>query len=243
MRVHYIQHVAFEGLSAMQPYLLEKGHTLSSTQLYAGESLPNINDLDWLIVMGGPMGIYDDAEYPWLKAEKAFIKQAIDAGKTVLGICLGAQLIAGVLGSMSDSGADKKAVYAGQHKEIGWFHIQRSPELDDTVLADVFPESFEAFHWHGDTFDTPAGAKVLGASDACAHQGFVYDNRVVGFQFHLETTPESAAALIEHCGDELDASLSKQSRYVQSAQSMLEDKARFEKLNHLMYQVLDKLGA
>ncbi len=234
MNIHYIQHVAFEGLSSIEPYLLEKGHQLSSTQLYKGESLPSIDDLDWLIVMGGPMGIYDYDEYTWLKAEKAFIKQAIDAGKTVLGICLGAQLIADVLGSESGN----KAVYAGQHKEIGWFNIQSSAELDDTVLAGVFPQSFEAFHWHGDTFDTPVGAKALGASEACLHQGFIYDNRVVGFQFHLETTPDSAAALIKHCGDELDGST-----YVQSAQAMLEDKLRFTRLNGLMYQVLDKLGA
>ncbi len=234
MRVHYIQHVAFEGLGAMQPYLLDKGHDLSVTHLYAGDALPAVDDLDWLIVMGGPMGIYDYEDYAWLKAEKAFIRQAIDAGKTVLGVCLGAQLIADVLGSA----ADKRAVYAGQHKEIGWFDIHKSTELDETVLGNVFPYTLEAFHWHGDMFDVPAGAKAVGSSAACPNQGFVYDNRVVGFQFHLETTPESAAALIDACGDELDGST-----YVQGAQAMLADKKRFERLNQTMYAVLDALGA
>ncbi len=234
MRVHYIQHVAFEGLGAMQPYLLDKGHDLSVTHLYKGEALPAVDNFDWLIVMGGPMGIYDYEDCPWLKAEKDFIKQAIDARKTVLGVCLGAQLIADVLGST----VDKRAVYAGQHKEIGWFDIYKSAELDETVLSDVFPDTLEAFHWHGDMFDVPAGAKAVGSSAVCPNQGFVYDNRVVGFQFHLETTPESAAALIENCGDELDGSI-----YVQSAQEMLSDKQRFTQLNQTMYAVLDALGA
>ena len=234
MRVHYIQHVAFEGLGAMQPYLLEKGHDLSATHLHAGDALPAVDNFDWLIVMGGPMGIYDYEDYAWLKAEKAFIRQAIDAGKTVLGVCLGAQLIADVLGSTED----KRAVYAGRHKEIGWFDIHKSTELDETVLGNVFPDTLEAFHWHGDMFDVPAGAKAVGSSAACPNQGFVYDNRVVGFQFHLETTPESAAALIGACGDELDGST-----YVQGAQTMLADKKRFERLNQTMYAVLDALGA
>jgi len=234
MRVHYIQHVAFEGLGAMQPYLQDKGHKLSATHLYAGESLPSVDTFDWLIVMGGPMGIYDYDDYSWLQAEKVFIKQAIDAGKTVLGICLGAQLIADVMGSSED----KRAVHAGKHKEIGWFNIEKSPELDNTVLGNVFLQSLEVFHWHGDMFDVPEGAQALGSSEACPNQGFVFDNRVVGFQFHLETTLESATALIENCGDELDGS-----QYVQDAESMLDDKQKFKDLNQTMYAVLDVLGA
>ncbi|MBN4060489.1 amidotransferase [bacterium AH-315-I20] len=233
MRIHTIQHVAFEGLGCMQPYLENQGHDLSFTHLYAGESLPNANDMDALIIMGGPMGIYDDADLPWLKDEKVFIKQVIDAGKKVLGICLGAQLIADVLGS-TDS---KRAVYAGKHKEIGWFPIQTSDELQGTGLDDVFPASLDVFHWHGDMFDVPSGAQALAASEACPNQGFAYQDRVVAFQFHLETTPESASALIENCGDELDGST-----YVQSAEDMLSDKQRFETLNQTMFKVLDRMG-
>ncbi|MDQ7059160.1 MAG: amidotransferase [Ghiorsea sp.] len=238
MRIHTIQHVAFEGLGCMQPYLEDKGHDLSFTHLYAGEALPNLNDIDALIIMGGPMGIYDDADLPWLKGEKVFIKQVIDAGKKVLGICLGAQLIADVLGS-TDS---KRAVYAGQHKEIGWFEIQKSGELQGTILDDVFPPCLDVFHWHGDMFDVPQGTKALAASAACPNQGFVYQDRVVAFQFHLETTPESASTLIEHCGDELDASLLNKETYVQSADDMLGDKQRFQTLNQIMFKVLDRMG-
>ena len=234
MNIHYIQHVAFEGLGAMESYLLDKGHELSVTRLYAGESLPDVDSFDWLIVMGGPMGIYDYDEYSWLKPEKLFIQQAIDADKTVLGVCLGAQLIADVMGSSED----KRAVYSGKHKEIGWFDIEKSSELDETILGNVFPQSLEVFHWHGDMFDVPQGAQALGGSEACPNQGYVFENRVVGFQFHLETTLESATALIENCGDELD-----DSQYVQDATSMLADKQRFKTLNQTMYGVLDALGA
>ncbi|MBL1259288.1 MAG: type 1 glutamine amidotransferase [Thiotrichaceae bacterium] len=227
MKVHYLQHVPFEGLGSIKPALIEKGYQLSSTHLYADLTFPLVSEFDWLIVMGGPMGIYDDETYPWLVDEKNFIKAAIDAGKVVLGICLGAQLIADVLGAK---------VYRNEHREIGWFNIDRLPDVDGTVLANALPHQVEVFHWHGDTFDIPEGAVSLAQSDACARQGFIFDNRVVGFQFHLETTAESAAALIEHCGDELNAS-----RYVQSETEIIFEPERFSAINAVMLSVLNAL--
>ncbi len=227
MRVHYLQHVPFEGLSSIAPVLIEKGHQLSSTHLYDAALLPAIDEIDWLIVMGGPMGIYDHETYPWLVDEKHFIKAAIDAGKVVLGICLGAQLIADVLGAK---------VYQNKHREIGWFNINRLSGVDDTILADVLPGRVEVFHWHGDTFDIPDGAVSLAESEACPRQGFIFDNRVVGLQFHLEVTAESATALIEHCGDELDGS-----DYVQSATDMLVDTSRFFAINEVMLAIINAL--
>jgi len=227
LRVHYLQHVSFEGLGSIESVLKDKGHQLSSTQLYKDESLPSVNDFDWLIVMGGPMGIYDYDQYPWLSDEKRFIKAVIDADKIVLGICLGAQLIADVLGAK---------VSPNEHREIGWFNINRLSGVDETILANAFPEQVEVFHWHGDTFDIPEGAVSLAESEACPRQGFIFDNRVVAFQFHLEVTTESAAALIEHCGDELDGS-----RYVQSENEMLANVKRFTVINRVMSSVLSAL--
>jgi len=227
LRVHYLQHVSFEGLGSIESVLNDKGHQLSSIQLYKNEALPSVDDFDWLIVMGGPMGIYDYDQYPWLSDEKRFIKAAIDADKIVLGICLGAQLIADVLGAK---------VYPNEDREIGWFNINRLPGVDETILANVLPEQVEVFHWHGDTFDIPEGAVSLAESEACARQGFIFDNRVVAFQFHLETSAESAAALIEHCGDELDGS-----RYVQSENEMLSNVKRFDDINAVMSSVLSAL--
>ena len=189
MKLHWLQHVPFEGLGTIEEWASAQGAELSRTRLFAGEQLPEIRTVDWLIVMGGPMGIHDHGEYPWLVEEKEFIKAAIDAGKTVLGICLGAQLITDVLGAK---------VYAGPQKEIGWFPIRRSAEAPE-----LLPEELTVFHWHGDTFEIPAGATRLASSEACANQGFIYNDRVVGLQFHLETTPASMEALVENCGIEL----------------------------------------
>ncbi len=229
MRVHYLQHVPFEGLGSIEPALRQKGHVITLTRLYQGEPLPTLEEIDWLIIMGGPMGIYDEARYPWLEAEKAFIKDAIAAEKTVLGICLGAQLIADALGAK---------VFKNRHREIGWFPIQRLPEAATTVLAKAIPEQTEAFHWHGDTFEIPQAATPLASSKACKNQAFILHDRVVGFQFHLETTREAAAALIENCRDELDSS-----PYVQSESEMLADEQRFTHINKVMHAVLEALEA
>jgi len=227
LRIHYLQHVPFEGLSSIEPVLKEKGHHLAATHLYNGQPLPSVSDMDWLIVMGGPMGIDDEEIYPWLGAEKRLIKKAIDSGKIVLGICLGAQLIADALGAK---------IYKNEHREIGWFNINCSLEAEGTILSTAMPDQIDVFHWHGDTFDIPTGAKALASSEACKNQGFILHDRVVGFQFHLETTLRSASALIENCGDELDGS-----RYVQTENEMLSDPLKFTHINAVMCSVLEAL--
>lgn len=227
MNIHYLQHVPFEDLGSIESSLATGGHQLSGTHLYKNQQLPAIEEIDWLIVMGGPMGIQDEVEHPWLKQEKGFIQQAIISGKTILGICLGAQLIAAVLGAK---------IYKNRYREIGWFDITRSPEAETTILTTALPEQVEVFHWHGDTFDLPHGAKPLASSSACQNQGFILDNRIVGLQFHLEITPESAQTLIHNCRDELDGS-----QYVQSEQEMLAKPQRFSQINQIMVDILDCL--
>ena len=227
MRIHYLQHVPFEGLGTMESFFIKRGHRLSSTHFYLGNSLPPIADFDWLIVMGGPMGVYDEIEFSWLKEEKDFIRKSIQSGKVVLGICLGAQLIADALGA---------GVFKNQYREIGWFPIVRKIDANDSDLAGVFPETLEVFHWHGDTFEMPKSAKLLASSEACRNQGFIWDSRVVGLQFHLETTAETAAALIQNCRAELDGS-----KYVQSEAEMLSDETKFLRINTIMHALLERL--
>ena len=227
MRVHYIQHVPFEGLSSMESCLKGRGHTLSVTHLYKNQALPPLDDIDWLIVMGGPMGISDEAVYPWLHDEKEFIKAAIHQDKIVLGICLGAQLIADAMGAK---------VYKNNYREIGWFDIRRSEKADNTILSSVLPEKIKVFHWHGDMFDIPDGATPLAESEACKHQAFIMGERVLALQFHLETTLASASALIDNCGNELDGS-----RYVHSAEEILGDPQMFSDINGLMFSILEVL--
>ena len=171
------------------------------------------------------MGVYDEEKFSWLKDEKKFIRESIDSGKRIIGICLGAQLIAAVLGA---------EVTKNRFREIGWFHVKISHQLKSSIFSSILPEEFEAFHWHGDTFKIPDGAMPLGSTEACENQGFVYNGKVLALQFHLETTYESAAALIKNCSDELDGS-----RYVQSVEEIMSQVNKFEKINLIMGRILD----
>lgn len=226
MRVHYLQHVAFEGLGSLEGALLARGHQLSCTRLYAGDVLPPLAAFDALVVMGGPMGVDDEATLPWLAAEKQFIKAAVTAGKRILGICLGAQLLAVALGARVDKNA---------YREIGWWPVIRRNDCADSTLASSFPDEVDVFHWHGDTFTLPDGARLLASSSGCRNQGFVWNERVLALQFHLETTPQSALDLCDHCSEDLDGS-----RYVQTRTAMLEHPERFAAINQLMSTLLDR---
>ncbi len=190
MHAHFFQHVPFEGLWAIKPRLLERGFTISRTAFFDGESPPTADEVDFLIVMGGPMSVNDAHRHPWLMDEKAFLRDFIATGKPVLGICLGAQLIARALGAR---------VFRNPEPEIGWFPLEGLPVSGGFA----FPSRFDAFHWHGETFELPPDAIPLARSAACENQAFRVGERAIGLQFHLETTPASAAALVEHCAGEL----------------------------------------
>ncbi len=227
MRVHYLQHVPFESIGSMENYFKNNNHRLRSTRLFLNEEFPDLGDFDFLIIMGGPMGVYDEDKFPWLAAEKLFIRSVMESGKTVLGICLGAQLIACSLGAK---------VYKNKHREIGWFPVYATGQSENTILQGVFPKDFNAFHWHGDTFDIPESGIQIASSKACKNQGFIIDDRIIGLQFHLETTPDSAKALITNCRDDLDGS-----EFVHSENEILNDRQRFSKINILMDSVLKRL--
>lgn len=198
MKIHWLQHVAFEGLGSIEKWAQEKGHALSCTRLFAGELVPMLEAFDLLIVMGGPMGVHDHDKYPWLQEEKTFLGRVIAAGKPVLGVCLGAQLLADALGAQ---------VMANTEKEIGWFPVERASGVSARAVPEqlerVLPVRQTVFHWHGDTFTLPEQAIRLYSSAACVNQAFVYEERVIGLQFHLETTPASVTALVENCRAEV----------------------------------------
>lgn len=228
MRIHCLQHVPFEGPAAIADWAAKRGHSLSISRLYAGEALPSIDAFDWLLIMGGPMNIYEEQQYPWLAAEKACIDQALASGKTLLGICLGAQLLADRLGSQ---------VYAGAEREIGWWPLDLTEAGRQSDLFDELEMPLQAYHWHGDTFDLPADAVCLASSSACVQQAFLYDQRVLGLQFHFEVTAESMRRLIDHCGEEIVAG-----RYVQSTEQMLAvPSSTFTRLHRCLFSLLDRL--
>jgi len=193
MRIHILQHVDFEGEGIIADWALSKNMTLSHTRFYLNDSLPSIDSFDFLVIMGGPMGIYDETDYPYLASEKIFIKEAIAQGKKVLGICLGSQLLADCLGAK---------VKPNTQKEIGWFPIE--PVNHHPLFEDFYANKENTiFHWHGDTFDLPEGCIHLFKSAATPNQAFIYNNQAIGLQFHLELKPENLKALIANAGHEL----------------------------------------
>lgn len=225
MRLHYLQHVPFEGLGSIEPWARLRGVNVSCTHVYRGEEFPSPDDIDLLVVMGGSMSVDEEDKHPWLKEEKVFLEKVFSGNTKVLGICLGAQLIADVLGAR---------VYPGRYKEIGWLPIEILKAAAKVPIAQVIPNRCEVFQWHGDTFDIPKGAVHLARSDACENQAFSVENKILAFQFHLETTPDSARELIENCGHEL-----VDSAFVQPANEIMKDLLRFGKINGLMKTVLD----
>lgn len=230
MRAHCLQHVAFEGLGSMKQWLQEAGYEISYTRFFESAVLPKLEEIDFLIALGGPMSVNDEVQFPWLSQEKTFIRGAVRAQKPVLGICLGAQLIASSMGAR---------VYPNRHKEIGWFSVKASATADKSPFRVFrFPPEVEVFHWHGETFDLPAGSVRLAASAGCRNQAFQLGPSVIGLQFHLETTPESLQALITNCRAELVPST-----YVQLEEAILAvPLGMYQTVNRLMAEVLSFLS-
>ena len=212
----------------IERWLNARNAQLSATRFYEDARLPDIDAVDWLIIMGGPMSVNDETAHPWLAAEQRCIARAIAEGKVVLGVCLGAQLIAGAMGA---------SVHPNKEREIGWLPIERVANPQQGGIADILPDQVEVFHWHGETFDLPEQAVKIARSAACENQAFSIGERVLGLQFHLEATPSSVAALIENCRGEMTPG-----RFVQSEEEMLRDRGRFERAHTIMASLLDHLA-
>jgi GMP synthase (glutamine-hydrolysing) len=153
--------------------------------------------------MGGPMSIHDEEKFPWLKEEKKFIKKAIEENKKVIGICLGSQLIASVLGAM---------VYPNAEKEIGWFDVHRVKESYQTDLLSGFYEKLKVFHWHGDTFELPPKSVHLFQSEICKNQGFLFGRNVLGLQFHFEINEKGLEEILADENETIDKGTFVQTR-------------------------------
>jgi GMP synthase (glutamine-hydrolysing) len=230
MRISVLQHAANEGPGEISRWAQERGHSISIHHLYLRDALPDAGAFDFLVVMGGEMNIYQDRDWPWLKAERLFIRAALAEGKPAVGICLGAQLIADALGSR----VVQNPVY-----EIGWFPV------DFTAPArDVFrhlPGSTMALHWHGDTFELPAGSIRLGASKACLEQGFVLPGKCLGLQFHFET---DAALVREMVEGSSDFSHWPKGDFVQPPETILNNADHYcATTSPLLFHVLDTFSA
>jgi GMP synthase-like glutamine amidotransferase len=228
MRVHYLQHVPFENPGSILEWAKQYGFRVTSTHLYKSDLLPKQQDFDWLVVMGGPMNIYDEKNYPWLAAEKEFIRDAIASGKVVIGLCLGGQLIADVIGGK---------VIRNDHLEIGWFPIRLSETARSSPLFSFFPQQPMVFEWHGDTFCAlPENTERIAENDACEHQAFIYRKRVFGFQYHLENTSVIIKNLIANCRDDMVFG-----PFVQTPEELLTHPEYIEQSNQWMNLFLTQL--
>ncbi|MFW5750180.1 MAG: type 1 glutamine amidotransferase [Planctomycetota bacterium] len=221
MIVHCLMHVPFEGPAMIAQWAAARGFALQTWRVDRGE-LPRPEAGDRLVVLGGPMGVGDQAEHPWLGLELEFLCEQIAAQRRILGICLGAQLLAAALGAR---------VMRQAEAEIGWFTLAADP----AGLALGLPPRCTAFHWHGETFALPTGAVRLAHSAACANQGFVWADRIFGLQFHLEVTPAAIAGMCTHCAGDLVPG-----RWIQADPAQLADPTMCTRANALAAQVLDR---
>lgn len=221
MKIHYLQHDDLVQACTIEQWATEQGIILSNTQVHKGEAFPDTLDFDLLIILGGRMGAYEEDDYPWLVDEKLFIKRAIAKNKYVLGLCLGAQILADVLGGL---------VYPHVHKEIGWWPVHLSPQIEGTLLQGL-PETMYLFEFHGDTFTLPMGARLLASSEGCENQAFIYNDRVLAVQFHPEVSVKKTQVLAEAVGE-------VQGPYSQPTTLYLNEQAYFEQSKQMMFTIL-----
>lgn len=221
MKIHYLQHDDLVQACTIEQWANEQGSLLSNTQVHKGEAFPDTLDFDLLIILGGRMGAYEEDDYPWLIDEKVFIKRAIAEHKYVLGVCLGAQILADVLGGL---------VYPHIHNEIGWWPVHFSLQIEGTLLQGL-PETMNLFEFHGDTFTLPTGARLLASSEGCENQAFIYNDRVLAVQFHPEVSVDKMNILAEAVGN-------VNGPYSQSATHYLKEQAYFEQSKQVMFTIL-----
>ena len=188
LKVHYFQHIAGEGFGSCYQFLKQHHAKISATEFFALpvdrsleiEALPQVEDVDLLIIMGGEMSVNDEVNFPWLKIEKRWLRRYLSMGKPAIGLCLGGQLIANALGA---------AVSRSEKQELGWTGVRKV----NYVPAECFelPAEFNVMQWHSETFEIPKGAIHLAENDVCRNQMYQIGKNVLGFQFHPEITPET----------------------------------------------------
>jgi GMP synthase-like glutamine amidotransferase len=197
MKVLIIKHVEIEGPGLIEDCLRQERIPYQILALEPGLSLPKLDNLSHIVILGGPMNVYEEDLYPFLRDEDLFIKEAIQRGKFLLGICLGAQLIAKALGAK---------VFKAPIKEIGWYDVSLTKIGSDDPFFSNLPETFSVFQWHEDTFEIPTAGKLIATSISVPHQAFRYGDNAYGLQFHLEVTREMIRKWMETYEEEFEGS-------------------------------------
>ena len=176
--IYVIQHLAFEDLGSLEDVFYQLNFKIRYFEAGIDDLTKAMQHDGLTIILGGPIGVYEEDDYPFLKQETELLKQRLADNKPTIGICLGAQLIAKALGAK---------VYAGHQKEIGWSTLKLQ-SLEDNPLKAL--NNIPVLHWHGDTFDLPTNAQLLASSDLYAHQAFLVGDAILALQFHLEVSNE-----------------------------------------------------
>lgn len=226
MRIHYIIHAPFEKLGSIEDWIEKNDYSATGTHTYRGEQLPEASEFDFLIILGGPQSAVELDKYPYLRQEIELAKQAIQANKVVLGICLGAQLLGTALGAAAES---------SPYKEIGVYPVEMTQHAETDPVFKHFPRQFPVMHWHSDMPGLPDGSVLLAKSIGCPRQAFRYGERVYGFQFHLELTSKNVEDMVKHCGEDLAPG-----QYVFAAEELLA--LDLSAINNRMHTILDYLA-
>jgi GMP synthase-like glutamine amidotransferase len=227
MRIHALINYDVADLGSVMTWANNNKHQITTTAVYENANFPDVSQFDLLVILGGVMSAYDEENYPWLKKEKDFIKKAIDADKGVLGICLGAQMIAEALGGKA---------YPQGHLELGWWDVQFSEKINDIPAFKGLPTELKLFQYHEDTFQLPPGATHLAKSKGCENQAFIYGDRVIGLQFHPEFSEEKLEEIADLFGDEMESG-----PFSQVPDEFLGVKGNVLEATDFLYTLLDNL--
>ncbi|MEZ5336304.1 MAG: type 1 glutamine amidotransferase [Methanolobus sp.] len=225
MRIHCLVHLEFETLGNIKDWACSKDYPVSVTVPSENSVYPELDDFDLLIIMGGLMSVYQQDEFSWLKMEKDFVKNVVNSGKAVYGICFGAQMLSEILGGK---------VSRNKFREIGWHRVSSLDSLQEDISLFDFPPEFTALQWHGDTFTLPEGATRLFRSEACYEQGFIYGANVLAVQFHPEVDVQCIEGLLSNCESDL-----VEGRYIQSEQEIRGQNNFLDLSSQLMFTILD----
>lgn len=227
--LHVLQHVPFEGPGVIPEWGWDRGFRVHRTRYYLEEQTPPADSVDLAVVLGGPMGVDEDTDHPWLREEKRLLEELIGQGTPILGICLGAQLLAGVLGG---------DVRTSPEPEIGWFPVTTTSRAASYGPTAEWPETLEVLQWHRETFEVPDDGDLLAVGDDGSNQAFVLDERFVGLQFHLEMDASDVERLLYNVPGQ---SLRETGERVQSAKSIREGARGADGLHGYLYGLLDGL--
>lgn len=225
LRIHALINYSIADLGTIEEWARKKGHDVQTTFVSEERGFPNVNAFDMLIILGGIMGAYEEEKHPWLKKEKQFILEAVQAKKKILGICLGSQMLADVLGGKA---------YPHTHQEVGWWEVRFDSKVEKFPLFKGLPKRIKAFQFHGDTFDVPKDAEWLAESDGCKNQAFIYGDRILGLQFHPEFNEEKLREIATLFSDSFT-----EGTYKQLPEEFLGQEVNMKQAKKFLFKLLD----